>query len=65
MSDFRGGLALDLVDFGWLQGARGSYNRYEVQFVINSTLTRLAAVRFDIISTLQYFGIPVGHFRFQ
>ncbi len=51
MSGFRGGLASDLVDFGGVQAA-GAVASDPGRFDVNSTLIRLATVRFDIISTL-------------
>ncbi len=44
MSDFRGGLAFDLGDFGWFQVPRGGCDRYSARFDVNSTLIRFAAV---------------------
>ncbi len=51
MLGFRGGLAFDLVDFGWFQAPRGGCDRYSGRFDINSTLIYLAAVRLDTILT--------------
>ncbi len=61
MSDFRGGLALDLVVLGRFQAPRGGCHRYSGRFDVNSTLICFAAVRFDTISTL--FDIPIVNFR--
>ncbi len=52
MQNFRGGLALDLVDLGRFQAARVGYHRYSTRFDINSTLICLMAVSFNTVSTL-------------
>ncbi len=41
-----------LVDLGWFQAARGGCDRYSGRFDVNSTLSCLAAVRYDTVSTL-------------
>ncbi len=45
-------VALDLVALGWFQVPRGGCDRYSGRFDINSTLVCLAAVSFDMFSTL-------------
>ncbi len=63
MSDFRGGLAFGLVDFGWFQAPPGRVRPIFDPILHNSTLISFAAVRFETISTL--FGLSVVNFRFQ
>ena len=47
-----GGLGFDLVALGWFQAARVGDDSHSTRFDINSALTFLMAVRFDLLSVV-------------